>query len=236
MLDFTKFSVLTFDCYGTIIDWETGIFSALRPILLAHDRKVDDVRLLEIYSELELHEEQKDFQNYRDVLRGVVRGFGDRLGFEATEAEQNSLPESIARWQPFPDSVGALRRLQEQFKLVVLSNIDNDLFALTAPKLGIEFHDVITAQQARCYKPGGKIFQTAERRIGVGRERWLHVGQSVYHDVVPAQAMGLATVWVNRPSPRAGSGATKAAHAKPDLKVSSLAELADAAAHNLATR
>src|SRR5579872_5690001 len=237
MLDFSKFSVLTFDCYGTIIDWESGIFSALQPILAAHDRKVDDVTLLQTYSELELEAEQQEpFLSYHEVLASVVRGFGKKLGFTATESEQRSLAESIAHWHPFADSVGALRKLKERFKLVIMSNIDDDLFAQTAPKLEIRFDDVITAQQARCYKPGKSIFELAERRVGVSRERWLHVGQSLYHDVIPAQAIGLATVWVNRPSPRAGAGATKAAKAAPDLEVSSLKQLADAASVFSVTR
>lgn len=228
MLDLSKFSVLTFDCYGTIIDWESGIFSALRPILAAHDRQIDDITLLQIYSELELKAEQQEpFLNYREVLASVVRGFAERLGFAASDAEQRSLAESVAQWQPFADSVSALRSLKQHHKLVIMSNIDDDLFARTSPKLGVNFDDVITAQQARCYKPGKKIFELAERRLGVSRDRWLHVGQSLYHDVIPAQAMSLATVWVNRPSPRAGAGATKAAKATPDLEVSSLGQLAE---------
>jgi len=229
MLDFSKFTVLTFDCYGTMIDWETGIFSALRPILKAHRKELSDAVLLELYAELELQAEQQDFLNYRDVLQSVVRGFSERLGFTPTDAEVRSLPDSVANWQPFPDTVGALRRLKTRYKLAVISNIDDDLFALSAPKLSVNFDYVITAQQARCYKPGMRIFQMARQRIGVDTPHWLHAGQSVYHDVIPAQSLGIATVWVNRPSPRAGAGATKAATAKPDVEVSSLAALADLA-------
>lgn len=227
MLDFSKFSVLTFDCYGTMIDWESGIFSALRPILRKHGKEQGDTALLEMYSELELNAEQQAYQSYRNVLQSVVRGFGERLGFNPTDAEACSLPDSIATWQPFPDTVGALKRLKKRYKLAVISNIDDDLFASTAPKLRVTFDQVITAQQAQCYKPGMKIFQLARERIGVEPEHWLHVGQSIYHDVIPAQSLGIATVWVKRQSPRAGAGATKAAAGKPDLEVSSLAELAD---------
>jgi len=229
MLDFSKFSAFTFDCYGTMIDWESGIFSALRPILRAHRKDLSDAALLELYAELEFHGEQGKFQNYRDVLQAVVRGFGQRLEFNPTDAEVRSLPDSVANWQPFPDTVEALRRLKSRYKLAVISNIDDDLFSLTVPKLGVEFNHVITAQQARCYKPGMKIFQMANERIGVDTPEWLHVGQSVYHDVIPAQSLGLATVWVNRPSPRAGAGATTAAIARPGVEVSSLAALADLA-------
>jgi 2-haloacid dehalogenase len=230
MLDLSRFKVLTFDCYGTMIDWETGIFSALRPILAAHGNKITDSALLELYSELELSAEQGEFLRYRDVLQSVVRGFGTRLGFSPTDAEVRSLPESLANWQPFPDTVAALRKLKSRYKLVVMSNVDDDLFAATAPKLGVAFDQVITAQQAGCYKPCMRMFTLAEDRIGVNREHWLHVGQSVYHDVLPAQSLGIATVWVNRRSPRPGAGAAKAAIGKPDLEVPDLQTLAKLAA------
>jgi 2-haloacid dehalogenase len=227
MLDLSRFSVLSFDCYGTMIDWEAGIFSALRPILAARNKRVNDVTLLKIYSDLELEAEQQRYISYREVLQAVVRGFGERLGFDPSEVEMRSLPESLAAWQPFPDTVEALRELKTRYQLAVISNIDDDLFACTASKLGVEFDHVITAQQALCYKPCKRIFQIARGRIGVAPEKWLHVGQSIYHDVIPAQAMGVAAVWVNRPSPREGAGATKAAAGKPDMEVSSLKELVD---------
>ena len=226
MIDFTRPRVLTFDCYGTLIDWETGIFSALHPILAAHGKQMTDSALLELYSELELKAEQGEYLPYRDVLQSVVRGFGERLGFVPTEAEARSLPESLRTWQPFPDTVEALRKLKGRYRLAIISNIDDDLFASTAPKLGVAFDHVITAQQARCYKPGAKIFKLAQDRIGVQPEHWLHVGQSIYHDVIPAKSLGISTVWVNRSSPRPGAGATKAASGKPDLEVSNLADLA----------
>jgi 2-haloacid dehalogenase len=229
MLDFTRFQVLTFDCYGTMIDWETGIFSALRPILAAHGKKIPDSALLELYSELEASAEQGEFRRYRDVLQAVVRGFGKRFGFSPTDAEVRSLPESLRNWQPFPDTVEALRQLKSRYQLAVISNVDDDLFAATAPKLGVAFNHVITAQQAGCYKPCMRIFELAEERIGVTRGQWLHVGQSIYHDVVPAQSLGLATVWVNRPSPRPGAGAAKTAAGKPDLEVPDLRTLAELA-------
>ena len=227
MLDFSQFSVLSFDCYGTMIDWEAGIFSALRPILSTHNKRVNDVTLLKLYSELELEAEQQKYSSYREVLQSVVRGLGQRLGFGPSAAEIRSLPESLPAWQPFPDTVPALRALKNRYQLAVISNIDDDLFALTAPQLGVTFDHVITAQQALCYKPCKRIFQIARGRLAVSPENWLHVGQSIYHDVIPAQALGIAAVWVNRPSPRAGAGATKAAAGKPDLEVSSLKDLAD---------
>lgn len=226
MLDFSRFRFLTFDCYGTLIDWESGIFSVLRPLLKAYGKHVNDQQLLEIYGDLEVQVESGEYQTYREVLRAVVRGFGQRLGFEASQDEQDSLPASLAQWNAWPDSVGALQELGKRYKLVILSNVDDDLFVPSGQKLQAEFSDVITAQQARCYKPCRRMFELALERTGARPEEVLHVGQSIYHDVLPAKGLGLSTVWVNRKSARPGVGAVKAASGKPDLEVADLASLA----------
>jgi 2-haloacid dehalogenase len=225
MLDFSRFEVFTFDCYGTLINWEAGMLPVLRRILAQHGKKLDDSTLLKLYGDFELLSEQGSFRPYREVLQSVVRRFGAELGFVPTEKDVQSLPESLPDWRPWPDTVAALRELKRKFRLVILSNVDDDLFAATRPQLEVHFDDVITAQQAQAYKPSRKIFDLALKRIKSPVERILHVAQSVYHDMVPAQALGLATVWVNRPSARAGIGAVKAAQAVPDLEVASLAEL-----------
>src|SRR5262249_2024938 len=185
--------------------------------------------LLQLYSELEVAAEDGAFKNYRDVLMQVVRGFGERLGFQPTDREARSLPESLANWPPFADTVAALRRLKSKYRLAIMSNVDDDLFAYTRPKLGVDFDAVVTAQQAQAYKPSLKIFELAQKRIGADRCEWLHVGQSLYHDVAPAQSLEIATVWVDRPSPRPG-GAAKTADVRPDLEVTSMAALAEMAA------
>jgi 2-haloacid dehalogenase len=226
MLDFTRFEIITFDCYGTLIDWETGILTALRHILSAHGKKIDDAKLLHLYGDFEQLSEQDPFHPYREVLQSVVRRFGAELGFTPAPDETRSLPDSLARWKPWPDTIAALRQLKTKFRLAVVSNVDDDLFAATRPQLGVDFDEVITAQQAQAYKPSLKIFELALNRIHAPAHRVLHVGQSIYHDVIPAQSLGLATVWVNRPSARPGVGAVKAANANPDLVVTSLEELA----------
>ena len=231
MLDFSRFEILTFDCYGTLIDWETGIVSALRRILSAHGKEIDDATLLTLYGDFEQRSERGAFLPYREVLESVVRQFAAELRFTPTGDEVRSLPDSLSTWKPWPDTVAALRQLKTRFKLTILSNVDDDLFAFTRPQLKVDFDDVITAQQAQAYKPSLKLFELALSRINTPAHRVLHVGQSIYHDVIPAQALGLATVWVNRPSARPGVGAVKAAEAKPDLTVSSLAELAAVAVH-----
>lgn len=232
MLEFSRYEVLTFDCYGTLIDWESGILSALHRILSAHGKVIEDATILKLYGDFEQRSEEGEFHPYRSVLESVVRRFGAQLGFNPTDAEARSLPDSLPTWKPWPDTVAALRQLKSRFRLAILSNVDDDLFALTRPQLGVNFDEVITAQQAQAYKPSLKIFELALSRINSPAHRVLHVGQSVYHDVIPAQALGLSTVWVNRPSARPGVGAVKSAEAKPDLIVSSLAELAAAAVHD----
>jgi 2-haloacid dehalogenase len=226
MLDFSRFEILTFDCYGTLINWEEGILRCLHGILTAHDKDKDDATILQFYGDFEAHAEQGEYRRYREVLQSVVREFGEQLGFAPTEEETRSLPESLQEWKPWPDTVAALRELKRHFRLAIISNVDDDLFAATRPQLGVEFDQIITAQQAGAYKPSLKIFELALSRIGVPAHSVLHVGQSVYHDVIPAQSLGLAAVWVDRPSARSGVGAVKAVEGDPDLQVANLAELA----------
>jgi 2-haloacid dehalogenase len=226
MLDFSQFRVITFDCYGTLIDWESGILGALRPILIAHGVQLDDAEILRLYGDFEHEAEADKYIPYREVLREVVRGFGKQLGFEPNAAEQNALPESLVNWEPFPDSVAALRKIKSRLQVGIISNIDEAMFATTKPKLGMDFKYVTTAGQARAYKPSLAIFELAESKMSIQRHEWLHAGQSIYHDVIPAKSLGLAMVWVNRPSRRPGVGAVRQAAGQPDLEVHSLAELA----------
>ena len=229
MLDFSRFEVLTFDCYGTLINWEAGLLPVLHRVLSAHGKKLDDATLLKLYGDFELRSEAGSFMRYRDVLSSVVAQFGKELGFAPSSEELGSVGHSLSSWDPWPDTVGALHQLKTKYRLAILSNIDDDLFSFTRPKLEVEFDEVITAQQAQAYKPSLKLFELALSRVKAPAHRVLHVGQSLYHDVVPAQALGLATVWVNRPSARPGVGAVKQAQATPDVTVSSLRELADLA-------
>lgn len=226
MLDFRRFQFITFDCYGTLIDWESGLLPVLRSVLSNHGKSCDDPTLLKLYGEFEASAEQGAFRPYREVLKEVVRKIGDEFGFTASQQEQSSLPDSLGGWEPWPDTVAALQQLSRRFRLCILSNVDDDLFALTRPKLGIDFAEVITAQQARAYKPSKAIFELALARIAAPPGTLLHVGQSLHHDVAPAQSLGLPAAWVNRPSARSGVGAVKAVAAVPDLEVSSLADLA----------
>ncbi len=232
MLDFSQFEYLTFDCYGTLINWEAGILSALRPILSAHGVTISDDDFLALYGEFESEAQSGEFKIYRQVLEEVVRAFGERFGFSPSLAEAQSLPQSLAHWPPFPDTVEALHRLHTRFKLAIISNVDNDLFAETAKLLQVPFDAVVTAEQARSYKPSLNNFQLALQRIGRPKENILHVAQSLYHDIAPARVLGLKCVWVNRRINQSGPGATKPAAAVPDLEVPSLKAFADLAVSN----
>lgn len=225
-MDFSRFTTISFDCYGTLIDWESGILPTIRAVLDHHQLKPYDIAILELYGEFEGDAESGPYRSYRKVLQSVVQRFGKHFGFTPTPDELRSLPESVSSWLPFPDTVAALRQLQEHYKLAVISNIDDDLFAETRKYLGVEFDFVVTAQQARSYKPSVNNFQLALRTMGLAPDRLLHAAQSIYHDVVPAHSLGIASVWVNRTSARPGVGAVRAAAGRADLEVPDVASLA----------
>lgn len=226
MLDFSQYRVLTFDCYGTLIDWERGILNALRPVLDRHDISMTDDESLELFGELESAAERGPYLAYHKVLTVVLAGFAERLGFSLADNERLALADSVGDWPPFPDTVEGLQSLARHYQLVILSNIDDALFAGSAKHLKTEFADVITAQQAGSYKPNRRNFEIALERVGVPKEQVLHVAQSLFHDIEPANAIGLTTVWVNRRHDRPGSGATPEASAQPDLEVPDLRTLA----------
>ncbi len=228
-MDFARFQVLTFDCYGTLIDWETGLLAALRPILQAHGKTLSDSELLKLYSELEAKEEAGPYRRYREVLERILAAIGDRLGFTPSTDETGSLPESIRRWPPFPDTIAALRRLKSRYKLAIISNIDDALFAHSARLLQVPFDAVITAEQCRSYKPSLNNFHTAMQQLGVGADAILHCAESRFHDVAPARQLDIASVWVNRHAARPGPSASGAGEAIADLEVPDLKTLADRA-------
>jgi len=227
MLNFDDFEVLTFDCYGTLIDWESGIWEALRPVLANHRIKIRIDRALELYGELESEAERGEYHEYKAVLQTVLEGLGSRLGFAPTQMELQHFSESVKDWPAFPDSARALQALKKKYKLAIISNIDDDLFVFSAQRLQIPFDWVITAQQAKSYKPSLTNFRLAFERIGLPGNKILHVAQSLYHDVVPAKALGLSTVWINRRHTKGGFGATPPAQAQPDLEIPDLQTLVD---------
>ena len=228
-MDFGRFEALTFDCYGTLIDWEAGILAALRPVFERHAVSVTDGQLLEAFGRHEAEVEAGLYRPYRDVLGATLRSMARHVGFEPTTADVDAFGGSVEDWPAFPDSAAALAKLHSRFKLGVVTNCDDDLFAASERRLGLTFDWVVTAQQVGAYKPSERNFHAAFERIGLPRERILHCAQSLFHDHVPAKRLGLLTVWVDRRQGRPGGGATPPAEATPDLTVPDMATLAELA-------
>jgi 2-haloacid dehalogenase len=218
--------LITFDCYGTLVDWENGMLAALRPLFSRDGRRIPDIELLELYGEIEYAIESGPYLPYRQVLAKAVQEIGRRTGMAVSEQEGRDFAESLTRWKPFADTVTALQSMARKFRLGIISNVDDDLFGETKKKLApVEFDFVVTAQQVKSYKPSFRNFEEAIRRSGLAKDQILHAGQSLFHDVAPANELGILSAWVNRPSIRPGSGAARPGTAKPAYEVRTLAEL-----------
>ncbi len=228
-LDYERFQALTFDCYGTLIDWETGILAALRPGLAARGVAPSDDELLERYGRVEARAEAGPYRPYREILAASFREVCAESGVQTDDASAATFGASVGDWPPFPDSVAALRRLKAHFRLGVITNCDDDLFAASNLRLGVEFDWVVTAQSVGSYKPDVRNFEEAFARMNVPRDRILHVAQSLFHDHVPARQLGLSTVWIDRRHARPGFGATPPAALTPEATFPDLASFALAA-------
>lgn len=230
----SAFRALSFDCYGTLIDWETGIWTALRPLSQRTDFKASRDSALEAFARLEAKQQHSaPDMAYPDVLAAVHASLAAEWGVAADPAEDAAFARSIADWPAFADTVEALRYLKQHFQLVILSNVDRASFAATNHKLGVAFDAIFTAQDIGSYKPDRRNFDYLIARMnerGIPRQQILHVAQSLFHDHVPAQAVGLASVWIDRRHAQGGSGATAPvpADVRYDARFTSLAALAEA--------
>ena len=230
----TDFDALSFDCYGTLIDWEAGIVSVLRRWADAHDVALADEELLTVYADHEAAAEREHpTELYPQILARAMRGVGQELGAPVSAEDARTLATSVPDWPAFGDSTEALRRLAKRYQLIILSNVDNDSFAGSRARLGVDFTSVLTAEEIGSYKPSDRNFAALDeerRRLGIGDGRLLHVAQSLFHDHVPAQRAGLPTVWIDRRHAIPGWGATPNPRAAvaPDWTFTSLAEFADA--------
>jgi 2-haloalkanoic acid dehalogenase type II len=216
----SAFDVITFDCYGTLVDWEGGIADAFAAQASRLGRSARREDVLAAYHAIEPEVEAADFRPYREVLARSAERVARRLGWG--EVSGGFLADTLPSWRPFPDTNPALERLAVAgVRLGILSNVDDDLLAATRGRLSVRFDPIVTAQQVRSYKPGAAHFEEARRRIGPGA-RWLHAAQSYFHDVVPAKALGIPVAWINR------KGETAGAAGPPDLEFRDLAGLAAA--------
>jgi 2-haloacid dehalogenase len=231
----TDFEALSFDCYGTLIDWEAGLSAVLVPWAAERGLTLTAEQLLTKYAGLEAAvEAESPAQLYPDVLARSIQLLGAALGAEVTSQDAARLAGSVPDWPAFPDSHDALLALGKRFDLIILSNVDRASFAASGTRLGATFASVITAQDVGSYKPSPRNFDAlaAEAaRLGIEPGRLLHVAQSLFHDHLPAKQAGLPTVWINRRHDRPGWGATPAppAPVTPDWEYPSMAAFAAAA-------
>ena len=230
----TDFEVLSFDCYGTLIDWEAGIGAVLREWADRRGLQMSTEDLLVAYAENEAEAARNHPTDpYPSILSRAMRALGKQLDTEVSFDDSHALAVSVPDWPAFPDSQDALKRLAEHFKLIILSNIDNQGFAASNAKLGATFDAILTAEDIGSYKPAEANFDALDPQVdsmGIPRDKLLHVAQRLFHDHVPAKGRGMTTVWIDRRHADPGWGATPnpQADVTPDWTFTSMAEFADA--------
>ena len=236
MAKLTDFRLLSFDVYGTLIDWETGILNGLKPL---YERvNLDRGQALEIYHELERGQQNKTpDMPYSQVLAAIYPQFAVKLGLETPTVEESErFGQSVGKWPAFPDTVDALRRLSKHYKLLVLSNVDRASFSASTagPLEGFKFDKIITAQDVGSYKPDPRNFehmlQVAQSEFGIAKDQVLQTAQSQFHDHHPARKLGIKSVWIER---RGTMGNRQ--EEIYDWKFVTLADMADAVERELGT-
>jgi 2-haloacid dehalogenase len=230
----TQFKALTFDCYGTLIDWESGMFAALKPLIgkVGRDMARDDILATHARHEAS-QQEQTPAKNYRDLLATVYRRIAEEWGVAVTWDECLTYGSSVKNWPAFPDSAEALKYLKQHYKLVILSNVDNQSFAASNAKLGVAFDAVYTAEDIGSYKPADRNFEYMLEKLktlGLDKPDILHTAESLFHDHGPANRHGLANCWIFRRHDKEGFGATSSPSVMPtyDFRFNSMAEFAAA--------
>jgi len=208
--------VITFDCYGTLIDWETGIWSAFRGAAASDGVTLERQPVIEKYHAIEAMVERGGYRPYRDVLAETARRVAAECGWSISREQADFLARSLPLWPPFPDTNGALERMAERYRLGILSNVDEDLLEQTCEHFPIDFDFWVTADRVESYKPDLAHFEAARPFVG-DSAGWLHVAQSLYHDVAPGRCVGLPVVWVNRKCEPLPSEAPPPARQVPDL-------------------
>ena len=213
MASLKSYNVLSFDVYGTLIDWESGVIAGLQPLLDASSAELPRKHLLSIHLECEkAQQSQTPDMKYTELLSTIHPQIARRLGLpEPTEEQNKDFGQSVGSWPAFPDTVDALRRLRRHYKLVVLSNVDNGAFSLTnaGPLQGIPFDLVLTAQDIGSYKPSQRNFEymleKVDQAFSLGKEKVIQTAQSQFHDHIPARQMGIKSAWIVRPGATMGN-------------------------------
>ncbi len=229
MSDFTALRVLSFDSYGTLIDWESGIAAALRPWAGRNQISLNDEELINFFGVFETQvQNERPFRQYPEVLAETMRRIAHELERPVTEVELYAFARSVGSWLPFEDTVASLHTLVEHFDLIVVSNVDNVSFRQSNDHMDVEFTSIITAEDVGSYKPAKRHFDALSQTLsakGYDQSEHLHVAQSLYHDHVPAKALGFTTCWIDRRQDRVGYGATpKAVDVEPDFRFGNLSD------------
>jgi 2-haloalkanoic acid dehalogenase type II len=228
------FEVLTFDCYGTLIDWESGIVDALGPWLQANGVAADRERMLAAFSTVESPQQQATpGMRYSELLAEVHAAVARDFGLAPDAEAARAFGASVRNWPAFPDSAQALNYLKQHYQLVILSNVDRASFAHSSRQLGVAFDAVYTAEDIGSYKPDPRNFEYLLEHLGergIAKAQILHTAESLYHDHLPARRFGLATCWIHRRAGKSGQGATRPpdAEVRPDFRFESLAAMAAA--------
>jgi 2-haloacid dehalogenase len=197
-MDYSKIRLLSFDCYGTLIDWRKSVLDILEPFFKEHTISFSRDRLFTAFLEADRRLTGAAYIPYREILAEIVRLMSTDLQVSIPPRSRYILSEKFDRWLPFPDTVESLRVLKDHYKLAILSNVDDDLFSITRELLGVDFDFVVTAGQLRSYKPSHENFIRAQEKFGMELEEILHVAQSVFHDIRPSNKLGWNNVWLNR--------------------------------------
>lgn len=230
------FEALTFDCYGTLIDWESGMTAGLAPLVRELDPPPSRNAVLEAHACQEsTHQRQTPAKKYSELLATVYRRIGEAWGLSPPWEACRAYGRSVGQWPAFEDSAAALRTLKAHYKLVILSNVDNESFVGSRTRLGVDFDAVYTAEDIGSYKPSDRNFDYMIAELaarGIDKSRILHVAESLYHDHVPAKRHGLATCWIYRRHDQQGFGATMDPGERPevDFQFNSMAAFAAAVA------
>lgn len=224
-----RFELVTFDCYGTLVDWESGILSAMLPVLERHEVHASADDILRAYARAESAAESGPFVSYAEVLRLTFTGMARDLGFAPRSDEVSTLVEALPSWRPFADTVAALRNLKGRYRLGIISNVDDDMLAGTLTSLEVPFDVLVTAESVGAYKPDPRLFdamlERADAILEGDRGRWLHAGCSLHHDMGPARSLGIPCVHVVRDTGRERCTPDVQGSVRPDASAPDMAGL-----------
>jgi 2-haloacid dehalogenase len=220
-MDYSKIKLLSFDCYGTLIDWEKSVLDILEPFFNEYQVTYSRDELFTAFLEADRRMTGTDYMLYREILAEIVLLMADDMRITIPARSRYILSEKFNEWLPFPDTVECLKMLKSKYELAIISNVDDDLFSITNELLDVEFDHIVTAEQLGSYKPSHENFIKAQERFGLELDAILHVAQSIFHDIIPGNKLGWNNVWVNRYSEPERTDPAE----YPDLEVPDLASL-----------